>query len=307
MRISNLFEGLSDLKSISGKESPDELKTLYDIMCNVIETNVDPKYINGWKPDRSVEFLIKATKTFWENRNKAKEQSNTIKSFLAEDSLYMQAAYLADEVYSTEASHCRIEGWNICNDFPNIQFNDKTTGLVSRLFERLNAGKKEYIYATAGTNPKCIEDWKNNIQQLYGGAPQYQQALDNAKAIAEAAKTENATLFFVGHSLGGGIAINNALHTGCKAIVFNPAGVSDFTTKGIVPLRNKEDDHIISFIATNDILNWLQDTSQHFNGMKLAIPATIGKRYYFHAKNVLPMKSHTMTQMITNMESLLIS
>lgn len=285
----------------------DELKSLYDIMCNVIETNVDPKYIIEWKPAKSVEFLIKATKTFYDNKNKAKEQSNTIKSFLAEDSLYMQAAYLADEVYSTETSHCRIEGWNICNEFPNIQFNDKTTGLVSRLFERLNGGKKEYIYATAGTNPKCIEDWKNNIQQLYGGAPQYQQALDNAKAIAEVAKTENATLFFVGHSLGGGIAINNALHTGFKAIVFNPAGVSDFTTKGIVPLRNKEEGQIISFIATNDILNWLQDTSQHFDGMKLAIPATIGKRYYLHAKNVLPIKSHTMTQMITNMEALLCS
>lgn len=142
MRISNLFEGLSDLKSISGKESPDELKTLYDIMCNVIETNVDPKYIIGWKPAKLFEFLIEAMNTFSDNKKKAKEQSNTIKSFLAEDSLYMQAAYLADEVYSTETSHCRIEGWNICNEFPNIQFNDKTTGLVSRLFERLNAGKK---------------------------------------------------------------------------------------------------------------------------------------------------------------------
>lgn len=281
-----------------------ELISLYDIVCNVINTNVDPKYITGWKPAKSLEFGISAMNTLLENRNKAESQKEEIRLSIAENPLYMQAAYLAGEVYSADTSHCRIDEWQTCNDLPDIQFNDKTTGLVSRLFVRTNKGNKEYIYVTAGTNPTCIEDWKNNIQQLYGGSAQYKQALDNAKTIAKIANAENAQLFFVGHSLGGGIATNNALHTGCKAIVFNPAGVSKFTTNGAVSLKNEENDRIICFIATNDILNWLQDTSQNSDGMKLVIPPAIGKRYYLYSENVLPLKSHTMVQMIANMKAL---
>lgn len=306
MRISNLFEGFSDLKSPSGKESPDELKSLFNIVCEVFKNTVAPEYVKDWKPVNSVEFIVEAGMTYLNNTRKAKTQNQTVKSLLINDPLYMQAARLADEVYSTDTlNHC-VEGWKVCDDFPNIQYNDKTTGLVSRLFVRLNKGKKEYIYATAGTNPKCLEDWKNNLQQLYGGAAQYQQALKNAESIAKTARAENATLLFVGHSLGGGIAVNNALHTGYKAIVFNPAGVSRFTTNGIVPLENEESDYIVSFIITNDILNLLQDTSQNFSGMKQAIPSAIGKRYYIHhAKKSYPLRSHSMTQMIDCMETIL--
>lgn len=281
-----------------------ELGALYEIVCNVVNTCFDPKYIIQWRPAKFWEFAHRAANKLVENKNKAKSQREAIRACVAENSLYMQAAYLADEVYFTEPSHRRIEGWHTCNDFPNIQFNDKTTGLVSRLFVRINEGKKEYIYMTAGTNPTCIEDWKNNIQQLYGGSPQYEQALENAKTIARFAAAENSKLYFAGHSLGGGLATNNALHTGCKAIVFNPAGVSMFTTNGIVPLRNEDDDQITCFIATNDILNWFQDTSQNFGGMKQVIPPAIGKKYYLHIDNVLPIMSHTMPQMIAAMEAL---
>lgn len=291
-----------NIKKVSG-----ELRELFEIVCNIINTNVDTKYIGRWKPASSIEFGIKAAKILADNWNKAKSQREAIKSSITGNSLYMEAAYLAAEVYSTESSYCRIGEWRSCCDFPDIQFNDKETGLVSRLFVRINGGNKEYVYVTAGTNPICIEDWKNNIQQLYGGSVQYKQALDNAKIIANIANAENAQLYFVGHSLGGGLAINNALHTGCKAIVFNPAGVSKFTTNGIVPVRNEENEQIICFIATNDILNWFQDTSQKSDGMKLVIPAAIGKRYYLHAENVSPIRSHTMSQMIPNMESLLLS
>lgn len=300
----NLGINTQTLENLGVKKFLSELNSFYEIVCNVIETNVDPKYIIGWRPAKSLDFGIKAMKTLLDNKSKAKSQVDTIRSCIAENSLYMQAAYLAHEVYFTESSHCRVEGWHTCDDFHNIQFNDKTTGLVSRLFMRINEGKKEYIYVTAGTNPICIEDWKNNVQQLYGGSAQYGQALENAKTIAKIANAENAKLFFVGHSLGGGLATNNALHTGCKAIVFNPAGVSKFTTNGIVSLRNEENDQIVCFIATNDVLNLLQDISQNSEGMKLMIPPAIGKRYYLHAENVLPIKSHTMTQMIANMEAL---
>lgn len=293
-----------DIETLYIEKLLTELKELYEIVCNFISTNVDPKYIVQWRPVKTCEFGIRAAKIFVENKNKAKRQRGIIKSFVAENSLYMQAAYLADAVYFTESSHRSIEGWHTCNDFPNIQFNDKATGLVSRLYVRINNGNKEYIYVTAGTNPTCIEDWKNNIQQLYGGSAQYRQALDNAKIIAQIANAENAKLFFVGHSLGGGIATNNALHTGYKAIVFNPAGVSRFTTNEIVSLRNEDSNQITCFIATNDILNWFQDTAQNFGGMELAIPPAIGKRYYLHAENVLPIRSHTMFQMNANMEAL---
>jgi len=99
-------------------------------------------------------------------------------------------------------------------------------GLQSELFERTTSGKTEYAYAYAGTN--SLEDVAEDVAQLFGAAPQYYIAIDNAKTLSKELK--NNELTFVGHSLGGGEAAAASMATGRAAITFNPAAVSCLTS-----------------------------------------------------------------------------
>lgn len=64
--------------------------------------------------------------------------------------------------------------------------------------------------------------------QVAGLAPQYAQAIENAKTLHEEVGGDELT--FVGHSLGGGEAAAASMATGRDAITFNPAVVSGLTS-----------------------------------------------------------------------------
>ena len=93
------------------------------------------------------------------------------------------------------------------------------------LFEKNTDGVTEYAYAFAGTN--SIEDGLEDLAQLAGAAPQYDSAIDNARALSD--ELSDSELTFVGHSLGGGEAAAASMATGRKAITFNRASVSRMT------------------------------------------------------------------------------
>ena len=115
---------------------------------------------------------------------------------------------------------------------------------------------KTIILANRGTSDPA--DWANNFKQAVGAtAPQYRQAVDLAGSVKTALKEQygmNASLEFVGHSLGGGIAsLQAVVFPDCPAITFNAAGLhrntvedelcrlgrgaSEITTKNISALR----------------------------------------------------------------------
>ena len=206
---------------------------------------------------------------------------------------------LAKDVYGCGSKELE-GGWKTVYPPSELVLNDYRTGLKSRLYRRDNYGGVEYAYALAGTNPMSIVDWENNILQLGGESAQYIQSAKNAVLIANMARAANAKLFFTGHSLGGGLASFCALATKQRAIVFNPAGVSEDTMARLreKPCQRDYDAFIEGFYATNDILNLFQDASQRTEGMRLVFPPAIGRRYYVKSGCLSPIMSHTMSRMV---------
>lgn len=73
-----------------------------------------------------------------------------------------------------------------------------------------------------------IGDWvlTNLIQGLTGLSPQHTFSIQNAKMLNDiCTKNDIKELYFFGHSLGGGLAVSNALATNRPAIVFDMAGL----------------------------------------------------------------------------------
>lgn len=148
----------------------------------------------------------------------------------------------------------------------------KNSGFGSVIF--VNESTKTVMYCTVGSDfGKDIlfnGDWTTtNISQfLTGLSPQYQQSVTNAEILDDIFNTiekeEKAKLFFIGHSLGGGLASNNAIITKDRhAITFNAAGlnwlrvpVSLLKTKPsqlLHPFKRRERVHL--FIIKGEILD----------------------------------------------------
>jgi hypothetical protein len=163
-------------------------------------------------------------------------------------------ACLASHVYGDKKDSLLQNGWHKSNETYGIVCDDKETGMFLTLYERTKNNEKEYVCAFRGT--KNALDWKNNIQQLLGFSPQYKRAKESAKLLVKYIEKDKLT--FVGHSQGGGEAALAAYETGCKAVTFNPAGLSLLTK-----IINKKSPfgcsvNICSFIMISDVLNIVQ-------------------------------------------------
>ena len=168
-------------------------------------------------------------------------------------------ADLADQVYKGSGEKCgSIEGWE--NDSGNplwkgVKFDHDACGFQSAIFVRKDktGTEREYAYVIAGTNPLSYRDWRTNFQQRFGETCQYDHATENAHKIQRVAKLP---VTFVGHSLGGGLASAAALYTGCSAVTFNAAGLSN-PTKDHYGLNNNNAS-INAYIVKGDAVDALQ-------------------------------------------------
>ena len=127
-----------------------------------------------------------------------------------------------------------------------FKLKSRTSGLFSQMFyksEPTAGGNSidKFAYCTAGTNVTSIADWFSNLSQgLIGWAPQYVQSVKNAKILDEC--IGHNVLLFIGHSLGGGLASNNALVTKYRhAITFNAAGLNILRVKATLLINNSGD------------------------------------------------------------------
>lgn len=126
-----------------------------------------------------------------------------------------------------------------------IDLSCRLTGFYSKLYERIENDKtKSFAYCTAGTDPCSFNDWffANFLQGLTGISLQYTQSVRNAKKLDKYCKDRNLPLYFVGHSLGGGLACNNALATSTRhAITFNAAGLNPLRIMATLLINNPKD------------------------------------------------------------------
>lgn len=124
----------------------------------------------------------------------------------------------------------RFKG-DILNDFDK-NFTRPRTGFFSMLYFLPICGGYKLAYVLAGTTMNGIAeqfcDWglSNVPQALLGISPQYTLAIQNAKILNTICKEKGYELCFIGHSLGGGMALACALATDREAVVFNNAGLS---------------------------------------------------------------------------------
>lgn len=123
-----------------------------------------------------------------------------------------------------------------CNDLRKLPLIDNKSGFFSKCMLHVFNGKIiEIAYVTKGTDFKTLRDWKANVEQGWSGnTQQYEISESNAKKIKELKRKIHITnkeipLYFVGHSLGGGLATRNAVVTGLPAITFNASSLHPHT------------------------------------------------------------------------------
>lgn len=126
-----------------------------------------------------------------------------------------------------------------------ISLGNRLTGFYSKLYKKVENNQiRSLAYCTAGTEPLSFNDWffANFLQGLTGISLQYTQSVRNSTKLDKYCKQKGIPLFFVGHSLGGGLASNNALATSSRhAITFNAAGLNPFRIMATLLINNKKD------------------------------------------------------------------
>lgn len=146
------------------------------------------------------------------------------------------------------------------------EFKRKASGFNSLLFCQKKGGEiRRYAYCTEGTDKGSPKDWFSNLSQgLVGLAPQYTKSVQNAKLLDKAIGGEEYKLIFIGHSLGGGLASNNALVTKTRhAITFNAAGLNILRIHMTLLLNNPSQFSLIenrknrihAYVLKDEILN----------------------------------------------------
>ena len=93
------------------------------------------------------------------------------------------------------------------------------------------------------------------VKKPYRGkrAPKIFYTLSWGRGPGERDKVSSANVTFVGHSLGGGLAITSAMLTGGDAVTFNPAWVSAATAQNLK--FNVNSGHIDNYIIAGEILD----------------------------------------------------
>lgn len=162
------------------------------------------------------------------------------------------------------------------------------SGFFSKIYvKKNNDGTIDYAYCTAGTEPSSANDWifANFLQGLTGLSLQHTQSVRNAKKLDKFCRMEprKRRLFFVGHSLGGGLASNNAIVTSDKhAITFNAAGLNMLRIGATLFINNPkayfQHDERVSrvhpFIIDGEAVQFLRFIGQP------AMNASKGQRFY---------------------------
>lgn len=152
-----------------------------------------------------------------------------------------------DEDFRLTGKVSTISNWIPVNEGEEILkevawLANPVTGFYSKLYKRtIENGRLYYAYVTAGTEPSSLNDWifANVLQGLLGLSAQHTRSVHNAKKFDKYCKKNKYGLFFIGHSLGGGLASNNCIVTSSRhAITFNAAGLHPLRIMATVLINN---------------------------------------------------------------------
>jgi hypothetical protein len=169
-----------------------------------------------------------------------------------------------------EVSRIKIFNPNInsfCSELKKLPLIDDKSGFFSKCMLHVINGKiVEIAYVTKGTDFATTRDWKANIEQGWSGnTEQYSISEANAKKIKDLRRSiyminKEIPLYFIGHSLGGGLATRNAVVTGLPAITFNAASLNPriITSNAVNAMNYKkmmQERKLLSFYMEGEILS----------------------------------------------------
>lgn len=208
-----------------------------------------------------------------------------------------ESAKLAESAYFDDAVHEREgvlpDGWVRDSDeqmaakYPNTVFEDKHTGFQARTYS--NPQTRETVLAFAGTTD--FGDWVTNVVQGNGFlTAQHAQASAAAKSVASNVAKKGDNLSFVGHSLGGGLAIIGAIsikNTSFRnAITFNAAGIHLFS-RALFEENFFGKSNMKNHVMSNDPVSQLN----HVNPM-LTVP---GRNSYYNGAGLGIVEAHSIS------------
>jgi RHS repeat-associated protein len=194
-------------------------------------------------------------------------------------------ALLALGVYDQDFNldqQIKSAGWASDRDLDN--FANRGYSYHARIYT--NHRRREVVMAFEGT--ASLADWANNVEQGTGfdfEGYQYQRAKQDANIAIARAQSQNYSVRFVGHSLGGGLATAAALYHVKPATVFNAAGINTATT---CPCQANS--VLTNYRVRGEILSTLQDMM--FFGWLLpdSIP---GSTYWLEGRSGDPIRRHS--------------
>lgn len=148
---------------------------------------------------------------------------------------------------------------------------DSTTGLHAALFEK----NGEVIFVVRGS--AVAGDWLTNVSQaFFGVGAQYTTIAKDGETlgkIQQYAQNNSSSLVAAGHSLGGGVAtLLASTKYFDKAVVFNPAGVSNSIFTAVKGDKEMAHAKTTAYVSRGDLLTNLQDI------IPFIIPKTVGTR-----------------------------
>lgn len=224
----------------------------------------------------------------------------------------------AYDYYGEKVCYHEYHDWKILTD-PSSIFGDKLkmqvnmSGFASLMFTKKVNGQEYFAYCTLGTQMTSWADWFNNLSQgLTGFSPQYTRSVKNAKIINDVAIKRKAIVWFIGHSLGGGMASNNSIITGKYAVTFDAAGLNILRVKMSMLMnifyKNRQKaffnykgrtSKIHAYILKGEILNRvLQFIGQKAYGDYGENNARIIKPDKEHIRALNTFKKHALTNLI---------
>lgn len=176
----------------------------------------------------------------------------------------LEAAQMVKYFYKMLNSEKKAEQEKKTTNINNWQWSGKHIknfqGLDIGIFEKESDGEITYVIVNAGSSIKfdsfwnireSIVDWSNNIEQPVGLSQDMSDSISFAKKFVN--DHPDANIIFVGHSKGGAEAAANAVATGKKAILFNPAK-TNYAAYGLDLAGYKNE--ITSYVVDGEALDY---------------------------------------------------
>ena len=213
-----------------GPKTAEQLNYVYNILYS------------GYADGNAIEMI----------KNKSQEEK-TKESYLRSGQIptgptAMEAADMADKCYTAKKGDKAFGGWEVIED-PTLNCEGLRLVVYGRM--GIDGKQMQYVIANAGTNPKSLNDWKNNLAQPFGDSTDMKDSLIKVRDFVD--KHPGKSITFVGHSKGGAEAVANAVATNKNVIIFNPAQVS-LKNNGLENEYKNYTGNITSYVVDGEIL-----------------------------------------------------